>query len=117
MNGTIFAQDTLTSRQRLLAAYRGQEVDRLPYWAKVTNSTWRTSQPQFVRAWSDLELLDYIYADGLFSCPRVERITRPHVAVETYTLGSTPPDRHPYARWRLDRMLGRGSRYPLLAPR
>ena len=44
----------MTSRARLLASYRGEPVDRLPYWAKVANSTWRTSQPEEVRGWSDL---------------------------------------------------------------
>ncbi len=85
MNGIFHPGDRMTSRQRLLAAYAGQEIDRLPYWAKVTNNTWRTSQPQQVRDWSDLELLDYIHADGLFGCPGVVRVSQPHVTTETRT--------------------------------
>ena len=45
MEGKVHPTDEMTSRQRLLAAYAGGEIDRLPYWAKVTNKTWRTTQP------------------------------------------------------------------------
>jgi uroporphyrinogen-III decarboxylase len=76
-NGKIHPTDRMTSRQRLLAAYRGQDVDRLPYWAKVANPTWRRSQPQPVQVWSDRELLDYILADGLFGCVRFLRRVSP----------------------------------------
>jgi uroporphyrinogen-III decarboxylase len=31
-------QTEMTSRQRVLAAYRGEPVDRLPFWAKVANN-------------------------------------------------------------------------------
>ena len=44
----IHPSDRMTSRERLLAAYRGEEVDRLPYWAKVANPTWRLGQPAAV---------------------------------------------------------------------
>jgi hypothetical protein len=76
----------MTSRQRLLAAYRGQEVDRLPFWAKVTNPTWRSSQPDAVRRWTDLELLDYIHADAILGGPSGVRVNRPHVRVEAKTV-------------------------------
>ncbi len=108
MNGLIHPDDRMTSRQRLLAAYAGQEVDRLPYWAKVTNATWRTSQPQQVRAWSDLELLDYIHADGLFGCPAVVCVSQPHVTTETRTQDNVrrtvthTPDGDMVERWALD---------------
>ena len=48
MYGKVHATDEMTSRQRLLAAYRGEAVDRLPFWAKVCNDTWRTGQPDHV---------------------------------------------------------------------
>ena len=35
MNGKVLKADEMTSRQRMLAAYRGGPVDRLPFWAKV----------------------------------------------------------------------------------
>lgn len=83
MHGKVHATDAMTSRQRLLAAYRGEETDRLPYWAKVANPTWRTSQPEEIRKLSDLELHDYIHADGIFGCPGGIRRTAPHAPVET----------------------------------
>ena len=100
--------DEMTPRQRLLAAYRGEEVDRLPYWAKVTNSTWRTSQPQSVRRWSDVELLDYIYADGLFGCPAPIRRIAPHVDTRKHMTGQVEtrvtdtPDGELVEKWSLD---------------
>ncbi len=108
MNGNVFPQDRMTSRERVLAAYRGQEVDRLPYWAKVANGTWRTSQPAGVRDWSDVELLDYIHADGLFGCHNVIRVTRPHVTVVKTDGGdgrrtvTRTPDGDMTERWALD---------------
>ena len=83
MNAKAHDNDGMTSRQRLLAAYAGEPTDRLPYWAKVTNTTWRTSQPQGIRDMSDLDLLDYIHADGMFGTPKFVRVIRPHVRVET----------------------------------
>jgi hypothetical protein len=56
----------MTSRERLLAAYRGEEVDRLPYWPKVLGGNWRSGQQAAVARLDDLQLLDAIGADGLF---------------------------------------------------
>ncbi|MHC4981985.1 MAG: uroporphyrinogen decarboxylase family protein [Planctomycetota bacterium] len=78
----VHPTDEMTSRQRLLAAYSGQEADRLAYWAKVTNQTWRSGQPEKVRRLSDRELLDYILADGIFHAPAAVTVTRPHVSRE-----------------------------------
>ena len=78
----IHPTDKMTSRQRLLAAYGGREVDRLPYWAKVANSTWLLSQPEEIRKLSARELLDYIYADGIFYAPGGIAVTRPHVSTQ-----------------------------------
>ncbi len=79
--GKVHPSDAMTSRERLLAAYRGEPVDRLPYWAKVTNKTWRLSQPDDVRGWSDRQLLDYIHADGIFGAPGCVAADAPHVRV------------------------------------
>jgi uroporphyrinogen-III decarboxylase len=87
-NGKVFPDDELTSRQRLLAAYRGDEVDRLPYWAKVTNPTWRAGQPEAVRNWSNEELLAYIHADGLVGVGHGAGVVRPHVRSEHSTEGN-----------------------------
>ena len=77
--GKLHAEDKMTSRQRLLAAYRGQKVDRLPYWAKITNPTWLLSQPEQVRGLSARELLDHTLADGIFHAPGGITATHPHV--------------------------------------
>ena len=104
----IHPTDTMTSRERMLAAYRGEEVDRLPYWAKVANSTWRTSQPREVQARSTRELLDYIHADGIFHVPRATTATRPHVRVDrsrdadVETRVTHTPDGDLVERWTLD---------------
>jgi uroporphyrinogen-III decarboxylase len=84
----VFPSDRMTSRERLLAAYRGEAVDRLPFWAKVTNATWRLSQPEAVRAWSARELLDHLHADGLFGSPRALRCVAPHVHTERSRQGT-----------------------------
>ncbi len=107
-DGKVHATDRMTSRERLLAAYRGEEVDRLPWWAKVINPTWRLSQPERVQAWSDRELLDYIHADGIFDSPRFVRPVRPHVETEesradhTRTVVTHTPDGDLVERWRMD---------------
>jgi len=100
--------DEMTSRQRLLAAYRGEPVDRLPYWAKVCNPTWRTSQPERVRGWSDRELLDYILADGIFGVGNAVRVRRGRVEVDASaadgvrTHVTRTPDGDLRERWRMD---------------
>ncbi len=119
-NGRIHPTDTMTSRERLLAAYRGQPVDRLPYWAKVTNPTWRTSQPAHVRNWTNLELLDYIRADGLFGMWHGVKVNRPRVTVESKdTDGRTvrithTPDGDLTETWALDPYTN--SRHPVEFP-
>jgi len=107
-NGKVFPDDRMTSRERLLAAYRGEPVDRLPYWAKVTNPTWRTSQPEAVQAWTNRELLDYIHADGILgagvrptpSSQRVTRETRRDGNVETRVTHT--PDGDLVEKWTFD---------------
>ena len=120
MRGKIHPDDELTSRRRLLAAYRGQPVDRLPFWAKVTNGTWRSSQGDAVRGWSDLELLDYIHADGIFGAPGCVKVTRPRVEVKsTRSDGEVvkvthTPDGDLIERWRIDPYTQ--SRHPTVFP-
>ena len=98
----------MSSRQRLLAAYRGQPVDRLPFWAKVTNPNWRLGQPERVRQWSDPQLLDFIHADGIFGLPRFASIASPHARLETTQNGYIrttvihTPDGDLISRWKMD---------------
>ncbi|MHC4717076.1 MAG: uroporphyrinogen decarboxylase family protein [Planctomycetota bacterium] len=108
MVAKIHPGDEMTSRQRLLAAYRGEPVDRLPYWAKVCNDTWRTGQPDNVRNWSDLELLDYILADGIFGVPSGLRLRRPRIEAASEiadgvrTTVTRTPDGDLSEQWRQD---------------
>lgn len=108
MQNRVHPTDQMTSRQRMLAAYQGREVDRLPYWAKVTNPTWRTGQPEAIRAWSNIELLDYIFADGIFYADSGVRVRRPHVTVETRAGGGQivrathTPDGDLQEQWAVD---------------
>jgi hypothetical protein len=98
----------MSSRQRLLAVYRGLPVDRLPFWAKVTNRNWRLGQPQRVRDWSDPQLLDFIHADGIFTVPRFASTASPHVRLETTQNGYVrttvihTPDGNLISRWNMD---------------
>jgi len=107
-DGKVFPADEMTSRQRLLAAYRGQQVDRLPYWAKIANPTWRSSQPGRIRDMPETQLLDYIHADGLFGVPRAISVDRPHVTVRSTirngrrTTVTHTPDGDLVDRWSLD---------------
>jgi uroporphyrinogen-III decarboxylase len=113
-DGRIHATDEMTSRERLLAAYRREPVDRLPYWAKVANEAWRRSQPADVRKLSDRGLLDYIFADGVFHVPRCVRVSRPRVGVSEATEGnvrtraSRTPDGELVERWAIDPTTGSG---------
>ena len=108
MTGKVFPTDRMTSRERLLAAYRGQEVDRLPYWAKVCNANWRGGQPERIALLSDFELLDFIHADGLFHLPHFLRAVSPHVTVEqsgdgnVRTVVTHTPDGDLVAIWTTD---------------
>lgn len=108
----VHAPDEMTSRQRLLAAYRREPTDRLPFWAKVTNETWRRGQPEKVRNLSDLELLDYILADGIFHAPRCAEVRLPRVErTESIdgnirTVVSRTPDGDLIERWTRDETTG-----------
>ena len=110
--GKVFPSDEMTSRERLLAAYRREPVDRVPYWAKVANSTWRRSQPEAVRELSDRELLDGIHADGIFHAPGGVRVSLPRVRAEEDLAGNVrttvthTPDGDLVERWACDPTTG-----------
>ena len=50
-------KDTMTSRERILATIRGEEVDRFPVWLKM-GGAWQTSQPDEVQRMNGRELLE-----------------------------------------------------------
>lgn len=108
MSNKIHPTDKMTSRQRMLAAYRGLEVDRLPYWAKVANPTWRSSQPENIKSMTGRQLLDYIFADGIFGCGGGTAVTHPHVKTEenrdgiVFTKVNHTPDGDLIERWQMD---------------
>lgn len=120
INAKVFPEDKMTSRERMLAAYRGEQVDRLPYWAKVTNGTWRAGQPQNVKDMTPLELLDFIHADGIFGAGAGMRVIRPHVQTEidqspTRIVETTrTPDGDMQELWAIDQ--SNGSRHPVEFP-
>lgn len=92
----------------MLAAYRGDEVDRLPYWPKIANPTWCAGQPESVAKLSNRELLDAIGADGRFPVPSGVETHRPHVESteektdSTRTVLTRTPDGELQEVWTLD---------------
>jgi len=110
ITGKIYPADRMSSRERLMSAYKGLEVDRIPYWVKVNTSSWKSSQPREISNMSAWELLDYIGADGLFHSPAPVDVNRPHVTCDRVTIadGSVSthtthtPDGDLVARWAND---------------
>jgi len=51
------AVEEMTSRERILASVRGEEVDRFPVWLKMDNGTWQGQQPEPHRSMGSRELL------------------------------------------------------------
>ncbi|MFB3892797.1 MAG: uroporphyrinogen decarboxylase family protein [Phycisphaerae bacterium] len=107
-DGKVFPTDRMTSRERLLAAYRGQEVDRIPWWAKATNDNWRAGQPAAIARMTDAELLDFIHADGLFGVRFAHTVLRPRITVKTISstysrlVVTRTPDGDLTERWQHD---------------
>lgn len=87
-SGKVFSDDEMSSRERLLAAYRGEAVDRVPYWVKFPGGTWKNDQPEPIRSMSHDDLLDYVHADGFFFCDHGVRRAAPHVTVDSHWKGS-----------------------------
>ena len=108
MYGMVHPTDEMTSRQRLLAAYHGRQVDRLPYWVKLGRLTWRDAEPRGAKNWSYREKLDYIHADGLFYVGHGARVVRPRVQIDTERSDSEivkvthTPDGDLHERWGID---------------
>lgn len=73
----------MTSRERILAAFQGEETDRFPVWLKMTNPTWRSSQPGEVRDLGDAELLTAAGCDLLLGNRIGCRCERPHATIAT----------------------------------
>ncbi len=80
--------DTMTARERMLAAIHQREVDRFPVWLKMANNTWRTTQPDDVRAMDDVELLTAAGCDLLLGNAVWADPSTPHATLRTVEDGN-----------------------------
>jgi len=71
--------ETMTSRERIYATLRGDEVDRFPVWLKMANRTWQTCQPEPYRSMGGEELLRAAGCDLMLDCWGGARRETPHV--------------------------------------
>jgi uroporphyrinogen-III decarboxylase len=71
--------ETMTSRDRMLATLRCEEVDRFPVWLKMANPTWRAMQPEPYRSMGGDELLRRCGCDIMSGCGVRVRSETPHV--------------------------------------
>ena len=69
----------MTTRERISAAIRGEELDRFPVWLKMANDTWRSSQPQPYRSMDSVELLRACGCDPMVGVGTAVRHEAPHV--------------------------------------
>ena len=106
----------MTSRERVLAAYRGEEIDRLPYWAKMGGAYLLGQSDEFCKL-SDFEQLDYIHGDGRFGLASCVRTVRPHVTETVTDTGDIKttvfhtPDGDLVDKWAFDN--GTGTHHPI----
>ena len=59
----------MTRKERFERALRHQEVDRLPFWAKVFGASYLDFQPEKYRTMGELALADYLELDHLAGGP------------------------------------------------
>jgi len=71
--------EQMTSRERIFAALRGDEVDRFPVWLKMLGNDWRKAQPEPYRTLPADELLRRSGCDRMLGCGTPCRVERPHV--------------------------------------
>jgi uroporphyrinogen-III decarboxylase len=75
-------KEALSSRERILATLRQEDVDRFPVWLKMANSSWKLGQPEPWRSMEPEELLRAAGCDLMLGA-RVEcDKTNPHVTTE-----------------------------------
>jgi len=79
MVGTGTALTTMTTRERIGAAVRGEEVDRFPVWLKMANSTWRSAQPEPYAGMESVELLRAAGCDAMVDVGISVQSESPHV--------------------------------------
>ncbi|MBN2452347.1 MAG: hypothetical protein JXR77_18315, partial [Lentisphaeria bacterium] len=69
----------MTSRGRMLATLRREEVDRFPVWLKMANPTWSSSQPEPYRSMGGTALLQACGCDIIRGCGFPVQALRPRV--------------------------------------
>lgn len=75
----IARAETMTSRERIFATLRGEEVDRFPVWLKMANRTWQLAQPEPYRSMDGDELLRQAGCDLMSDCWLRAEHKSPHV--------------------------------------
>lgn len=68
----------MSARERMLAAFRGEDVDRFPVWLKMANPTWQSSQPEPYRSLPAFELLTRAGCDVMVGCGVPVDTVAPH---------------------------------------
>ncbi|MFW6132934.1 MAG: uroporphyrinogen decarboxylase family protein [Planctomycetota bacterium] len=81
---TASTTETMSFRERFDALIAGDEMDRFPVWLKMTNPTWKTSQPEPYCTMGAVELLEEAGCDLLVGNGIKVHKTPPHaeIAVE-----------------------------------
>jgi uroporphyrinogen-III decarboxylase len=78
-SSSVSREETMTGRERILATFRGEAVDRFPVWLKMTNRTWQAPQEEPYRSMGAEELLRAAGCDLLLNCWGGAERQTPHV--------------------------------------
>ncbi len=71
----------MTPKERFECALRREEVDRLPFWAKIFGASYIDFQPEKYRRMVGLELAEYLDLDHYGGCPAPVRTENDRVTV------------------------------------
>lgn len=69
----------MTSRERILATFRGEPVDRYPVWLKMTNATWQKPQPEPYSSMEPVALLQACGCDLFVGCGVAVKAEHPRI--------------------------------------
>jgi uroporphyrinogen-III decarboxylase len=75
----IRTKEQMTSRERILATLRREEVDRFPVWLKMVNSAWKRAQGEPYLSMDGDEMLRACGCDVLSGTWGAPKCTNPHV--------------------------------------
>ena len=79
---------TMTTRERIGAVLRQEEVDRFPVWLKMANDTWRSAQSEPYRSMTEVELLRACGCDPMGGVWMNLDSRTPHVKVTVERIGA-----------------------------